>query len=70
MAVSGGFFVVSRRWPWDLLAGTEILVCDKTRDVVYAVRQELSTRQIELRRVGGRLAWLHERRAGEKDDRD
>ena len=70
MAVSGGLVLVSKRCPWDRLVGTEILVRDKTRDVVYAVRQELSTRQIELFLVGGRIPWLHERRAGENDDRD
>ncbi len=70
MAVSGGPVLVSRRCPWDRLAGTEFLVRDKTRDAVFAVRQEVSMRQIGLLRVGGRLPWLHERREGEIDDRD
>jgi len=53
-----------------LVAGTEILVRNETRNEVYAVRHELSTRQIEMLLVGGLIPWLRERRAGETDDRD
>ena len=46
-----------------LVAGTEILVRNQTRDEVYAVRHGLSTRQVEMLLAGGLIPWLRERRA-------
>ena len=46
-----------------LINGTEIQVTNKTRDEVYSVRHELSTRQIEMLLVGGLIPWLRARSA-------
>jgi aconitate hydratase len=46
-----------------LSSGTDILVRNTTRDEVYSVRHELSTRQIEMLLVGGLIPWLRARNA-------
>lgn len=46
-----------------LINGTEIQVTNKTRNEVYSVRHELSTRQIEMLLVGGLIPWLRARSA-------
>jgi aconitate hydratase len=46
-----------------LVAGTEILVRNETRDAVYPVRHSLSTRQVDMLHAGGLIPWLRERRA-------
>ncbi len=51
-----------------LVARTEIAVRNETRDEVYAVRNLLSTRQVEMLLVGGLIPWLRERRARDADD--
>lgn len=52
-----------------LVAGTEIAVRNETRDEVYAVRNSLSTRQVDMLLVGGLIPWLRERRARDAGDR-
>ncbi|MCR4341400.1 MAG: aconitate hydratase [Gemmatimonadaceae bacterium] len=52
-----------------LVAGTEIAVRNETRDEAYAVRNGLSTRQVEMLLVGGLIPWLRERRARAAGDR-
>lgn len=52
-----------------LVAGTEIAVRNETRDEVYAVRNGLSTRQVDMLLVGGLIPWLRERRARDAGDR-
>ncbi|MDO8500481.1 MAG: aconitate hydratase [Gemmatimonadaceae bacterium] len=52
-----------------LVAGTEIAVRNVTRDEVYAVRNGLSTRQVDMLLVGGLIPWLRERRARDAGDR-
>ena len=51
-----------------LVAGTEIAVRNETRDEVYAVRNGLSTRQVDMLLVGGLIPWLRERRARDAGD--
>ena len=41
--------------------GTKIHVRNTTRDEVYSVCHELSTRQIEMLLVGGLIPWLRSR---------
>ena len=43
--------------------GTKIHVRNTTRDEVYSVGHELSTRQIEMLLVGGLIPWLRTRNA-------
>jgi len=52
-----------------LVAGTEILVRNQTRDEVYAVRHGLSTRQVDMLLAGGLIPWLRERSARDAGDR-
>ena len=52
-----------------LVAGTEIAVRNETRNETYAVRNDLSTRQVDMLLVGGLIPWLRERRARDAGDR-
>ena len=51
-----------------LVAGTEIRVRNETRNEVFAVRNGLSTRQVDMLLVGGLIPWLRGRRARDAGD--
>ena len=51
-----------------LVAGTEIRVRNETRNEIFAVRNSLSTRQVDMLLVGGLIPWLRERRARDAGD--
>ena len=53
-----------------LMAGTEIRVRNETRNEVYAVRNGLSTRQVNMLLVGGLIPWVRERKARAAGDRE
>ena len=53
-----------------LVAGTEIRVRNETRNNVFAVRNSLSTRQVDMLLVGGLIPWLRARGARDAGDRN
>ena len=53
-----------------VVAGTEIVVHNKTRDENYALWHRLSARQVEMLLAGGLIPWLQKRRADEPVERN
>ena len=53
-----------------VVAGTEIVVHNKTRDENYALWHRLSARQVDMLLAGGLIPWLQKRRADEPVERN